>query len=195
MNLVFSPSKYVLKRKGLSIGGKYQLLDEQKNPLLFIEEKIKLIPPSRTVFAYADEKKTQLVLKIDLSESANGVAYDVIDSANGAKLGSLVYAVESLSDLVKDKWIIMDVDGQVIARMFEKRAGRAILRELTDHNIPQKLEIAVGETTVAELRQKATMLGYEATLDFSMDTGNLLDRRLGVAAAVMAALHQGSEEI
>jgi hypothetical protein len=79
--------------------------------------------------------------------------------------------------------------------MFEKSSGRALLRELTDHTIPQKLEISVGKTPVAELRQTVTMLGYEATIDFSMDTGSLLDRRLGVACAILAALHQGTEEI
>lgn len=70
-----------------------------------------------------------------------------------------------------------------------------MLRELVDHALPQKLEINVGETPVGEIRQKVTMLGYEAYIDFSMDIGNLLDRRLGVASAILAAMHQGTEEL
>jgi len=57
MNLIFADSHYVLKRQGLSIFGKYRLYDAQNNPLLYIEEQQKLIPPSTTIHIYGDEKK------------------------------------------------------------------------------------------------------------------------------------------
>jgi hypothetical protein len=37
------------------------------------------------------------------------------------------------------------------------------------------------------------MVGYELQINFSMDSGHLLDRRLGIAAAVFAAYHQSTE--
>lgn len=54
--------------------------------------------------------------------------------------------------------------------------------------------ITLGENLVGELRQKSKMIGYELTIDFSMDTTHLLDRRLGLAAAIFVARHQGLEE-
>jgi len=57
MNAVFMQTGYVLKRQGLSLGGKYQLLGLQdKRPLLYIEEKVKWIPPSNSVHVYLDDK-------------------------------------------------------------------------------------------------------------------------------------------
>jgi hypothetical protein len=57
----------------------------------------------------------------------------------------------------------------------------------------QKLDITVGDELVTILRQKSTPLGYQLKIDFSMDITNILDRRLGIAAAILAALHQGEE--
>ena len=82
-----------------------------------------------------------------------------------------------------------------IAKMSEKSSWRVVLRELVDHALPKKLEINVGETTVGEIRQKVTMLGCEASIDFGTDIGNLMDCRLGVASAILAAMHQGTEEL
>ncbi len=62
MNNVFSQTKYSLKQQGLAIGGKYCLYDESGNPLLYVEEKVKWIPPSTTVHMYADEKKVREIL-------------------------------------------------------------------------------------------------------------------------------------
>jgi hypothetical protein len=68
-----------------------------------------------------------------------------------------------------------------------------MLRDLADNELPQKLDIKIGEAVVGELRQKVKIIGYELNVDFSMDTSNLLDRRLGIAAAIHAALHHGKE--
>jgi hypothetical protein len=71
--------------------------------------------------------------------------------------------------------------------------GQSMLRDLADNELPQKLDIKIGEAVVGELRQKVKIIGYELNVDFSMDTSNLLDRRLGIAAAIHAALHHGKE--
>lgn len=192
MNLIFADSQYVLKRHGLSIFGKYRLYDLQNNPLLYIEEQKKLIPPSTTIHLYGDEKKGQEILTIK-DNSADGVDFDVLDVASGQKIGALTETVDDASDLVKDKWSILDADNNVIGKMSEKSAGHALVREHTEGAVPQKLSITVGNELAAELRQKVTLLGYQLTIDFSPDSANKLDRRLGIAAAVLAALHQGQE--
>jgi len=75
----------------------------------------------------------------------------------------------------------------------EISTGLSVLREALDNELPQKLDIKVGEIVVGELRQKVKMTGYELMIDFSMDILHALDRRLGIAAAIHVALHHGKE--
>ncbi len=118
---------------------------------------------------------------------------DVIDAESGQKIGGINIAVDDLSEIIKDAWSITNADDKLIGKMAEVSTGQSLLREMADNELPQKLDIKVGETVVGELRQKVKMIGYELNIDFSMDTARLLDRRLGVAAAVHVALHHGKE--
>lgn len=194
MNILFYLTGYALKRQGLSLGGKYRLFGLQDDqPLLFIEEKSKWIPPSTTIHAYADDGRKQEILTLRDSQSED-VDMDVIDAASGQKIGGISTSAENLSEVFKDAWAILDADDKPIAKMAEKSAGRSALREMLDNELPQQLDIMVGETLVAELRQKVKMAGYELSIDFSMDVAQSLDRRLGIAAAIFAAHHQGTRD-
>ena len=191
MNPIFSQTNYVLKQQGLSINGKYCLYDENDNPLLYIEEKVKWIPPSSAVHMYADAKKKQEVLT--MKDRADSTDLDVIDVESGQKIGGISDTTEALIEFVVDAWALTDADDKPLARFADASVGQSILRELTGNELPQKLDIKVGETIVAELRQKVKMIGYELSIDFSMDILHRLDRRLGIAAAVHVALHHGKE--
>jgi len=191
MNIIFLQTSYVLKQQGLAISGKYCLYDQNEEPLLYIEEKVKWFPPSTTVHAYADEKKTREVLT--MKDNPEDTDMNVIDAESGQKIGGLDTSVDDLDEFIKDAWIITDADDKPISKMAEISTGQSVLRELSGNELPQKLDIKVGETVVAELRQKVKMIGYELNIDFSMDVLHLLDRRLGIAAAIHIALHHGKE--
>jgi hypothetical protein len=191
MNIIFSQTNYVLKQQGLAISGKYCLYDQNDNPLLYIEEKVKWIPPSTAVHAYADEKKVQEILTI--KDRPDDTDMDVIDAESGQKIGRIGATADDLSEFIKDAWSIMDGDDKPIGKVAEISTGQSVLREVTGNELPQKLDIVVGETVVGELRQKVKMIGYELMIDFSMDTSHVLDRRLGIAAAFHVALHHGKE--
>jgi hypothetical protein len=194
MHAVFSQTGYVLKQQGLSIGGKYQLFGlESDEPLLFIEEKTKWLPPSTTTHAYTDERKKQEILTLKDSPS-DDVDTDVIDAESGQKIGGLGMSAENVSEIFKDAWLITDAADQPIGKVFEKSAGRSVLREALGNELTQQLDMTVGDTLVGTLRQKSKMVGYELAVDFSMDITHLLDRRLGIAAAIFVALHHGKEE-
>ena len=194
MDAVFSQTNYVIKQQGLSIASKYRLYDaEGKTPLLFIEQKTKWLPPSTTTFAYADEKKTREVLLLKDSP-VEDVDWDVIDAESGQKIGGLGMTADSVSEIFKDAWLITDANDLAVGKVYEKSAGRSMLRGLMDNALTQQLHVDVGDTPVATFRQKSTMVGYELIVDFSMDVAHLLDRRLGIAAAIFVALHHGNEE-
>ena len=193
MHAVFSQSGYVLKRQGLSISGKYRLYGLQNDtPLLFIEEVIKWLPPSTTTHVYADEKKKQEILTLKDSPVAD-IDVDIIDAESGQKIGAIGTAADTASEIIKDAWHIMDANDKHIGKVFEKSTSQSVLRDLLDNELPQQMDITVGDALVAELRQKVKMMGYALAIDFSMDGAHLLDRRLGIAAAIFIALHHGKE--
>ncbi len=194
MDQILNASKFVLKRQGLSIAGKYRLYDEQgKEVLLYIEEKSKWIPPSITYHVYADEKKTREVLTLKDRPDGGTDELDVFDAAGGELIGSLVTDSESASDFFKDVWAILDAQGKPAAKVFEKSLGNSLLRELVAHDIPQQMDIKVKDIKVGELRQKIKPISYELVIDISEDVSGLLDHRMAVAAAIVAAYHQGKE--
>jgi hypothetical protein len=193
MHAAFSRTTYVLKRKGLAIAGKYQLLDsESGEPLLFVEDKTQWLPPKRFGHVYSDESKTHEVLTLVTSE-VDGVDMDVIDAESGAKIGGFGRLAEPTLDFVFDEWAITDASDQPIGRLAEKGAARSAARHFMSNDVAQALDLTVGETLVGELRQKVKPLAYELVADFSADGARTLDRRMGVAAAIFVAMHQGSE--
>lgn len=192
MDIFFSQANYVLKRQGLAIVGKYHLFGAQENePLLYIEQKTKWLAGQQTIHAYADEKKTREILRLQTSASEDA-DMDIIEPESGLKIGSISATADNFAEVVKDAWEVTDISGNRIAKLFEKNTGQAVLREMLDETLPQRLDITVEDALVGELRQKVKILGYELGIDFSMDAAHLLDRRLGLATAIYAAYHQGS---
>ncbi|MBI4731353.1 MAG: hypothetical protein HY781_04375 [Chloroflexi bacterium] len=192
MNPAFAFSNYVIKTQGLSIGGKYCAYDPQNKPALYIEHKTRWKAPYNTYHVYADEKRKQEILLIQDGEHADFPDYyDVIDVASGEKVGGVGV---DWKHFFEDAWGIVNAQGMVIGRVREKSTGRAILHGLTEGVVPQIINITVGDQPVAELRQKSVMIGHHLLVDFSMDASGSLDRRLGLAAAIVVAAHQGGTD-
>jgi hypothetical protein len=192
MNAAFSYSHYVIKPQGLSIGGKYRLYDPQNEAVLYIEYKVQWKAPYVTYHAYADDKRQQEVLTIREGKHADFVDYyEVIDVAGGEKVGGIGV---DWKNFFEDAWGITDAHDTVIGRVREKSTGRAILHDLTEGALPQILNVTVGDQPVAELRQKSVLIGHHLLVDFSMDGSGRLDRRLGLAVAIVVAAHQGATD-
>jgi hypothetical protein len=194
MNTIFSKSNYVIKRQGLSIAGKYRIFPQEGNdPLFFVELKTKWIPPSTMVHVYTDEKKTHEVLTLKDRPTGAAEDMDVNDAENGQKIGALVMGAETVSEIFKDAWSILDAEDKPIGKVFEKNLGKSLVRNLVSHDLPQQMDINIGEITVGELRQKVKPISYELQVDFSQDVSSLLDHRMGIAAGILTAIHQGNE--
>jgi hypothetical protein len=191
MDTAFTFTEYVLKRKGLSLGGKYELYSADGKELLFtIEEKTVFIPPSVTIHVYRGAEKTNELLTLKDSD-AN--LFDIFDGPNGAKLGSISEASDAIKDFLKDSWILADAGGKEVARFGEKSLAQSILRGLFATDVGQNIVITTADTLLGVFHQKNKLVGYELQLNFSLDANHLLDRRLGIAAAVFAAYHQSTE--
>jgi hypothetical protein len=194
MDHLLEQNVFVLKRQGLSISGKYRLFDaEGKVPLLFIEEKSKWSYPFITYHVYADEKKTHEVLKIQDRPGLSANNMDIYDAQTDEKIGSLVIDADSWSEVFKEVWVILDGEEKPVGKVYEKSLSKSLLREMVSHDLPQQMDIKVGDIEVGELRQKIKPVSYELVIDLSKDVSALMDHRLAVAAALIVAYHQGKE--
>jgi len=119
-------------------------------------------------------------------------AYDVVDTAMNQKVGAL--RRRGLQSLLRDEWEVLDANDTVIGKLFEDSVGMALLRRfLLGSWLPQNYDITVGDTRVADLKQRFNPLRYELDLDFRMDTAQRLDHRLGIAAGILLAAVEGKQ--
>jgi hypothetical protein len=192
MNLKFTSSNFVIKRKGLSTD-KFRICSPGGELLLYVEEKIKWSPPyTTTIRFFDDEKKTQELLHAqDGKHKEYSNFLDVTDPATGQKIGGVG---GDWTNFFEDAWGIVDAEDRLICNLREVSTKRAILHELMDGLIPQKFNFLIGQESVAELRQKPVLIGAQLLVDFSRDTANWLDHRLGLAAAIVVAAHQAQTD-
>ena len=190
-SLLFQSDKYLLKRQVFAFTGKFRIYDPGENLVLFSEQKMFRL--REDIRVYSDESKAQEVLMIKARQIIDfSAAYDVIESATGQKAGTL--RRKGWSSLLRDEWEILDANDQPLGRLFEDSMGRALLRRfLLGGFLPQNYDVSIGTDRVADLRQRFNLFAYRLDLDFSMDTGHKLDRRLGIAAGILLATVEGKQ--
>lgn len=190
MNQIFQSNQYLLKRQVFALTGKFRVFDPNGNLLLFSEQK--MFKLREDIRVYADEAKTQEVLAIKARQIIDfSAAYDVIDSATGQKVGAL--RRKGLASMLRDEWEILDVNDNVLGKLFEDSMGLALLRRFLTGLIPQNYDLLFGETRVADYRQNFNPFTYQLNIDFSMDAAHQLDRRLGIAAGILLAAIEGRQ--
>jgi len=192
MNPAFLWSNYLLKRQVFALTGKLRFYNPNDELVLYVEQRMFRLREDIRVFG--DESKTQELLLIQARNIIDfSAAYDVIESANGQRVG--VLRRKGLRSMFRDEWEVLDAGDQPIGMLFEDSVGQALLRRfLLGSLLPQNYDITIGDERVADLRQKINLFGYQMILDFSMDTANKLDRRLGIAAGVLLAIIEGKQK-
>ncbi len=134
---------------------------------------------------YTGEDKTQEVLTIKARSILDlGATYDVWDTPTGQKLGALRRS--GLKSMFKDEWKILDAQDREIGIIEEESMALALIRRFIDFAtifLPQQYNGQIGGRPVLHFKQSKNPFLMKIEADFSMDTSNLLDRRLGIAAA------------
>ena len=118
------------------------------------------------------------------------VAYDVIDSATQVKVGALRRT--GIKSIVQDYWIILDANDVPIGSIKEASINLPLARRVLNTLLllPQEWHGEVRGQPVCTFKLNFNPFVFKwvldvLELDFSMDQGKLLDRRLGVAAGVL----------
>jgi hypothetical protein len=190
MNPIFQHSQYLLKRQVFALTGKFRFYTPSGQLVMFSEQK--MFRWKEDIRVYADEAKTQEVLAIKARQIIDfSAAFDVVDSATNQKVGAL--RRRGLASLLRDEWEVLDVNDNVIGKLFEDSMGLALVRRFLSNLVPQNYDITVGETRVADLKQNFNPFTYQLNIDFSMDTTGRLDRRLGIAAGILLAAIEGRQ--
>jgi hypothetical protein len=192
MHPSFQFDQYLLKRQVFALTGKLRFYNSEGVLVLFCEQKMFRLREDIRVFA--DEQKTQEVLAIKARQIIDfSAAYDVIDSISGEKVGAL--RRKGLKSILRDEWDVLDANDQPVGSLFEDSMALAMLRRLLLGSLlPQNYDLAINNERVADLKQRFNIFRYELDLDFSMDAGRRLDRRIGLAAATLLAIIEGKQE-
>jgi uncharacterized protein YxjI len=191
MNAIFQFPTYLLRRQAIALTGKFRFYDPAGRLVMFSEQKMFRL--REDIRVYDSEDKSREVLSIKARQIMDfSAAYDVVDAEMNQKVG--VLRRRGLQSLLRDEWEVLDANDNAIGRLFEDSIGLALLRRLVLGSLlPQNYDMTVGESRVADLKQNFNPLRYELNLDFSMDAGRLLDRRLGIAAGILLAAVEGKQ--
>ena len=191
MNPIFQFPSYLLRRQAIALTGKFRFYDPAGRMIMFSEQKMFRL--REDIRVYSDESKSQEVLSIKARQIMDfSAAYDVVDAEMNQKAGTL--RRRGLRSILRDEWEVLDANDRVIGKLFEDSVGLAMLRRLVLGSwLPQNYDITVGESRVADLKQRFNPFRYELDLDFTMDAGRLLDRRLGIAAGILLAAVEGKQ--
>jgi len=189
---VFCHQNYLVRRKIFKIfGAAFHIYDPNGNVAFYSKQKAFKLKEDIRLYTGEDMQKEVLSIQarniIDFS-----AAYDVFDPASGTKVG--VLKRKGLKSLIQDEWIIMDANNQEIGLIKEDSTVLALVRRFLCNLIPQKYHGQVAGRQVCLFKQNFNPFVMKIHLDYSMDTQGLLDRRLGIAAAVLLCAIEGKQD-
>jgi hypothetical protein len=191
MDSAFQYNQYVLRKQVLALTGIVRIYNPQDQLVLFSQQKIFKL--KEDIRVYADETKNRELLNIQARQIIDFSAYyDVIDSQYSTKVGGL--RRKGLRSIVQDEWEVFDQQDKPLGILKEDSLKQALLRRfLLGILVPQNYDLNIGIERVADYKQRLQLFRYVLDIDFQMDTGEKLDRRLGIAAAILLATIEGRQ--
>ncbi|PTL79580.1 hypothetical protein [Vitiosangium sp. GDMCC 1.1324] len=188
----FGQSRYMIRRKFFKIfGGAFHIYDDAGNVAFY--SKMKAFKLKEDLRVFTGEDMTQEVLSIKARNILDiSATYDVTDTASGQKVGAL--RRKGLKSILRDEWLILDVNDREVGTIQEDSMVLAIVRRFLTNLVPQTFQGAVGGAPVFTFRQHFNPFIQKISLDYSADTSSKLDRRLGIAAAILLCAIEGRQQ-
>jgi uncharacterized protein YxjI len=190
----FEHPTYLIRRKILKlIGAAFHVFDPAGQVVLYANMKGFKLKEDIRLYTGEDMSTELLLIKarrmMDISSE-----YDVTDSTSGQKIG--VLKRKGLKSIIKDEWLILDTADQPIGTIKEDNALLAVFRRFLPFGnlIPQEFEGEIRGTPVCAFKQNFNPFVGKITVDFSKDLNRQLDRRLGLAAAILLCAIEGKQE-
>ncbi|MEI7945291.1 MAG: hypothetical protein WCJ02_01280 [bacterium] len=189
---IFTHPTYTVRRQIFKLlGAAFHIYDPNGNLAFYSKQKAFKLKEDIRVYTGEDMQNEVLTIKarniIDFSS-----AYDVFDPATQTKVG--VLKRKGMKSILKDEWIIMDANENQIGLIQEDSMMLALIRRFLSNLVPQSFDGTINGQKVCHFKQNFNPFVTKITLDFSMDINNLLDRRLGIAAAVLLCAIEGKQD-
>lgn len=187
----FSHNTYLVRRKVLQLfGSSFHVYDPNNQVVLYARGKAFKL--KEDIRLYTGEDMQTEVLTIQARQIIDfSAAYDVYDPVAQEKVGALKR--KGWKSMLKDEWILMDPHDREIGLIQEDSAVLALIRRFVTNLIPQTFQVTIGGTPVCTMKQNFNPFVGKLTVDFSQNTQNLLDRRLGLAAAILLLAIEGKQ--
>lgn len=183
--------QYLVRKKIFKLlGDAFHVYDPQGNVVFY--SRLKAFKLKEDIRVWTGEDMQTEVLRIqarrilDISSS-----YDVFDSTTGEKVG--VLRRKGIKSFIIDEWLILDAEDREIGHIVEDMLLLAMIRRLVTALVPQSYDGFIGQAKVCEFKQNFNPFVTKVTLDFTADQQGLLDRRLGIAAAVLLCGIEGKQ--
>lgn len=189
---VFTRDRYIARRKVFKIfGGAFTLHDPQSFEILaYVRQKAFKLREDITVFT--DERMQEELLLIKARQIIDfAAAYDVTIAATGERVGTL--RRKGLSSIIRDRWQIIDSDDREVGEIVEDSTALALVRRFLSNLVPQKFHIQTAAGTIGTIRQYFNPFVLKYDVDLGGSSPETLDRRLGVAAAVLLLAIEGRQ--
>lgn len=187
-------ARYELKRQVFKlVGAHFRIYDEGGNLVMFSHQKGFRL--KEDIRVYTDETKQREALVIQARQIIDfSAAYDVWDPVASQKVGALKR--KGWKSILRDEWIVMDVNDREIAVVIEDSSLLAMLRRFATNLIPQNYNMLInGTLQVADYRQHWNPFLYWLSMDFSMDRGSGIDPRLKIAMGILLAAIEGRQKM
>ena len=194
LSQALSHDRFTVRAKILSfLGQKFHVYDPAGNVVLFC--KMRAFKLKEDIVLYAGEAQETPVLSIKARSIIDfGAAYDVMDLTTGEKVGAL--RRQGMKSMLRDAWLMLGPNDQELATVQEDGQIKALVRRFVDAAsifMPQAFHGEAGGRRVFEMRQNFNPLVRKLECDFSADTSRLIDRRLGMAAAILLMAIEGRQ--
>lgn len=188
---VFQHDHYMVRRKIFKLfGAAFHIYDSNGEIAFYSNQKAFKLKEDIRVYTNEDMITEVLTIKarniLDFSS-----AYDVFDPIKNEKVGALKR--KGMKSIFKDEWIIMDTKDNEIGLIQEDNFALALIRRFLTNWIPQKFKGSVSGEQVCIFKQNFNPFVLKINLDYSMDGKNLLDRRLGIASAILLCAIEGKQ--
>ncbi len=184
----FNHQKYLLRKDAMAIVlSKWSIRDSCGNIVFYCEEEASW---KTSIQVYSNKDKQHEILsakarEIELLDVFNLPTFDVWDPTTNEKIGAL-----KREGGIRDTWIIMDKNDRKIGVIKEDSFFLALLRTLLrvvlmGWLLPKKYFCFIDNTPVCVFKKHFNPFVWKTSIDFSQDISNLLDRRLGIMAALL----------
>jgi hypothetical protein len=190
----FDYPRYIVRRQVFKIlGAAFHVYDEAGNLVMYSKQKAFKL--KEDIRLYSDESmKVELLTITARSVIDFSAAYDVIDPLAKQKVGAL--RRKGWSSLARDSWVLLNARDQEIGTVLEDSMIAALVRRFVDAAsllMPQKFHADMGGQTVCTFQQNFNPFVRKLTVDFTHDQRGALDKRLGLAAAILLSAIEGKQ--